>query len=397
MEKLFELSERKIRRTRLDFKRYLFDEIRHENRLICIKGARGVGKTTLLLQYMKEYFPEPGKALYVSLDQLYFTNNTLSDLADQFIKNGGEALFIDEVHKYPEWSREIKNIYDFYDDIKIVFTGSSLLKLHTGEGDLSRRAVNYYLPELSFREFIHLNHKIVLPAFSMEEILKNHETVAAKILGKIKPIPLFNEYLKFGNYPYSLGNRENYLQQLSATIIFILENDLPSIHHIDFFSIQKIKKLLYIISEIVPFKPNISELAVKTGATRTTILQYLDFLEKASVINLLKSGKKGMTHLSKPEKIYLRNPNLLYALAPDIPDKGTLRETFFFNQLSVKSNVNYTEKGDFIVDSKYTIEVGGKTKNTNQIKDIKNSFVVADDIETGYKNKIPLWLFGFLY
>lgn len=397
MEKLFEHSQQKLQSGKTTFKRYLYSNINWNSRLICIKGARGVGKTTLMIQRMKDLKADPHEMLYISLDDFYFSNYSLLETAEQFSKSGGRYLFIDEVHKYPSWSREIKNIFDFNEGLNVVFSGSSLLEITKGEGDLSRRSLNYDLHELSLREFIALEYDHHFNEIKLSDLFSDHTKFAENICKKIKPIAAFKNYLREGCYPYYYEDKENYQERLAATINYVIETDLPGIQKIDYYSIIKIKKLLYIIAESVPFKPNISELALKTGMTRTTVLFVLDYLERASIIQLLKSSKKGMSQLAKPEKIYLRNPNIYYALAQTGPEAGNLRETFFMNQLSALHTVNYSEKGDFLIDNKFTIEVGGKDKNIEQIKDIKNSYIAADNIEFGYKNKIPLWLFGFTY
>jgi len=397
MEKLFETSSLKLRSIKIDFERYLAVKIDWKDRLIAIMGARGCGKTTLLLQYIKRNYPQSEDALYISLDDIYFTTNRLIDVIDDFVKQGGRYLFIDEVHKYTGWSREIKNAYDTYADLKIVFTGSSMLQVHKSEGDLSRRAVVYEMLGLSFREYLIMNSGKEFPVLTVMDIINNHVSLSKKIATEIKPLMEFKNYLKHGYYPYFLENKSTYLQRLSATVNLVLELDLPSVERIDYSTIHKLKKLLYIIATSVPFKPNIEKLSQQTNATRGSVLLYLDYLRKAQLIGLLKSPKAGDGYMNKPEKIYLNNTNLMYALEHEQPSIGTVRETFFMNQLQAESKVHYTEKGDFLIDKNKVFEIGGKNKTFDQIKDLKNSFIAADGIETGFKNKIPLWLFGFLY
>ena len=397
MEQLISNSIKKIENTNLDFKRFIIDEINWKRRLIGIKGARGTGKTTLLLQYIKENFGISDEVLYISLDNIYFTDNKLVNLADTFAKSGGKHLFIDEVHKYPDWSREIKNIYDDYPELKIVFTGSSILEIDKSEVDLSRRAVIYELPALSLREFIAIKYGIETKVYSLSGILDNHKDFASQINKKIKPIKEFNNYNRYGAYPFFIEAELEYSDHIKMIINLILETDLPASTSIDYNSIIKIKQLLYVISESVPFQPNISKLSNKIGVTRDTLIKYLFYLEKAHLIALLRSNTKGISKMAKPDKIYLNNSNLLYALQPNLVNSGTIRETFFHNQLSVKHKVELPKNGDFIVDDKYVFEIGGRGKTKKQIINIQNAYIVADNIEYGFKNKIPLWLFGFLY
>jgi len=397
MEKLVETSSFKIRGIKDEFERYLTGIIDWNDRLIAIIGARGCGKTTLMLQYLKRNYSKPGEALYLSLDDIYFTTNKLIEVVDEFLKQGGQYLFIDEVHKYVGWSREIKNAYDTYPGLKIVFTGSSMLQVHKSDGDLSRRAIVYEMRGLSFREYLMMHSKKEFPVLKLIDIVNNHVALATKISTEIKPLMEFKNYLRYGYYPYFLENKDNYLQRLSSTVNLILESDLPAVERMDYSTIHKIKKLLYVIATTVPFKPNIEKLSKQINATRGSTLLYLDYLRKAQLIGVLKSTKAGDGYMNKPEKLYLNNTNLMYALEPEQPDIGTLRETFFMNQLQADGEVHYTDKGDFLVKSKMLFEVGGKNKTFDQSKEVKNSFIAADGIEIGYKNKIPLWLFGFLY
>ena len=397
MDTLFQNSITKVKKVNTRFKRYLLYRINWNDRLIVIKGARGVGKTTLILQYIKETFGITDSILYVSLDNIWFAENTIVSLADQFAKNGGTHLFLDEVHKYPGWAREIKNIYDDYPDLNLILTSSSSLQILQGNADLSRRVAIYQLHEMSLREFILLHYQLELPVISIKEIILNHIGKAAEYTEKIKPVKLFNEYLKFGAYPYSIENKDNYWQRLHNTLIITLESDLTAILNIEYGAVVKLKKLMYVIATSPPFKPNISELSSKIGVSRDTLLKYLQYLKNAHMINLLKTEKKGMSYLAKPEKIYLNNPNLLFAILQEQKNTGTLRETFFYNQLSESNDLFYTPSGDFKINNQSIIEIGGKNKTNKQIKGISNSYLALDDIEIGYQNTIPLWLFGFLY
>ena len=381
------------------FKRYLIDEIDWNYRLIGVSGARGSGKTILLLQEMKRLAKEKKNILYVSLDDIHFTNNTLIDFADDFYRNGGKYLFLDEVHKYTNWSQEIKNIYDTIPNLNIVFTSSSALEIHKGSHDLSRRAIVYNLHGLSFREYVEFNYKIKLPLLSLDNILNISTFELGDIHSKIKILPAFKEYLEYGYYPFFKDVKKRYLKQLSTTVNLVMEVDLPAIHRIDFSSVIKLKKLLSIISLIVPYTPNIESLAKEVETTRPTLLKYLHFLNKAQIINILNKEGKGMNTMTKPDKLYLNNTNLSNAFGGvDNVNVGTIRETFFLNQLSVLHKVNFPKnKSDFIVDGKYSFEVGSRNKTHKQIVDIENSYIVSDDIDYRVNNKIPIWLFGLMY
>lgn len=397
MDRVLDKSTKKIQQTELKFVRYLDKLINWDRRLIGIKGARGTGKTTLLLQYLKKKFGTSETALYVSLDDVYFSANKLVELANQFAKNGGQVLVLDEVHKYPNWSREIKNIYDDYAELQIIFTGSSILDIDKAEYDLSRRAVLYELNNLSLREYIELKNDQKLPSFTLNEIISSHRDISVQITNDIKPIKEFNSYLQNGAYPFFLETGDDYHQHISRIINLILETDLPASISIDFNSVVKLKKLLYIISESVPFSPNISNLSSAMEVNRDTVIRHLHYLERAKLLYLVQSAGKGISKMSKPAKIYLENPNLMMALNAEKTNLGNLRETFFINQLKSLCEVEIPKKGDFLVDSKHLFEIGGKSKTYHQIANIENSYVAADDIEFGSGNKIPLWLFGFLY
>ena len=397
MERLFEGFLTKLKGVESYFIRYLNAQIDWTDRLIGIKGGRGTGKTTLLLQHIQIHIKPGVEVLYVSLDELYFTSHTLTDLADDFVKAGGRHLFLDEVHKYPGWSREIKNLYDTYKDLQIVFTGSSMLEISKGDADLSRRAVVYELTGLSFREFLLIEKRLTFPVVKWQDILVDHVDMAQDISKKLKPLPSFKDYLKFGYYPYFQENKKNYHQRLAATINLVIESDLPAIEHVDYSTIQKLKKLLYILSTSVPFKPNIQKLSEQIHATRGSTLLYLDYLKNAQLLSLLRGETEGNSYMNKPDKIYLNNTNLLYALAPENANVGTLRETFFYNQLQSTSSITSSERADFTINKKMTFEIGGKNKPTDQIKGLSNMYIAADEIEIGLRNKIPLWLFGFLY
>ena len=397
MTTLFEKHLRKINATPMHFTRSIMDTIRWEARLIGIKGARGVGKTTLLLQYIKKNLPIDKATLYVSLDSIWFTENTLSALADQFVKQGGNYLFLDEVHKYPNWSQELKNIYDDYPELKIVFTASSLLEILNARADLSRRAVVYTMQGLSYREYVNLNLGLQLPKYTLSEILDQHVSIASEINKKIKPLQYFNDYLHHGYYPFFQEVPELYFYRIEEVLNLILEIELPLLRKVEVAYIAKLRQLLQIISQSVPFVPNVSKLSERIGVNRNTFVSYLYFLEEAHITRNLYKDAKGITQLQKPNKIYLENTNLQYALSPDQANIGTIRETFFLNQVSVHHKLEYIDESDFLVDHQYIFEIGGKSKNHKQIKNLKQSYLALDDLEYGMANKIPLWLFGFLY
>lgn len=396
MERLIRTSNSALNRTPADFERYLLKEINWDHQLIGVSGARGSGKTILLLQYMKSLSKDKF-ALYVSLDDVYFSENKLVYFAEEFHSKGGTHLLLDEVHKYPNWSQELKNIYDNLPDLKIVFTSSSALEIYKGSHDLSRRAVVYHLHGMSFREFLELKYKIKRKAFSLEEILTNHVNISANITKEFKPLPLFAEYLKSGYYPFFKKFGTDYSRQLINTVNLAVETDLPAIHRIDFNSIIKIKKLLFILSKNTPYTPNIEALAKQIGSTRDTLLKYLYYLDKAHIIKWLGRDKFGINYLSKPDKLYLNNTNIAYALGDTIADIGTIRETFFLNQLSANHGVTYPKKTDFLVDDSYYFEIGGRNKTKKQIVDLTHAFIVKDDVEFGFENSIPLWIFGLMY
>ena len=397
MKNLIQQFQARLKTVKVDFRRYLYSEINWNNRLIAIVGARGVGKTTLLLQHIKEQHSDLNEVLYVSLDNLYFGKHILSDFVDEFVKLGGKYLFIDEVHRYPNWSIEIKNIYDNYPELNIVITGSSALDIHKGKGDLSRRIIIYKLNGLSFREFIELKYKINFNTYTLDEITENAIDIAQEINSKIKPIKLFKEYLEIGYYPFFIEQEDHYYERIEQAVSEILENDLPAMEPIDFSAVYNLKKLLMIIAEIVPFKPNVSKLSQQIGINRDTLVKYLYWLQRADLLLLLTTDTYGIAKMNKPDKVYLNNPNLIFALSENNANVGTVRETFFYNQLRVQHKITYPDKADFLVDKKYLFEVGGKNKTQKQIAGIENAFIAADNIEYAFANTIPVWMFGFMY
>jgi len=378
------------------FRRDFMDEIDWNEPLLFILGARGVGKTTLVLQHIKERFGNNAAALYISMDDLALSNFTLLSMAKHHAQNGGTHLFVDEIHKYQNWSQELKNIRDKIKELKVVVSGSSILDIYKGNADLSRRSVVYNLHGLSFREYLNIELKLNLPKFSLEEILKEHENLTPQLLEQFKPLQHFPTYLKYGYFPFYLEGIKNYHHKLGNVLNVVLEQDMALLESVDLVKIPKIRKLIYLLSTQVPYQPNITKLAETLEIDRITLLHYLNSLQKASVLNLVRLNGKLYTQLTKPDKIYLQNTNLLY-LSQSAVNIGTLRETFFANQVGINHQLTLAQQGDFIIDNTYTIEVGGAHKNFNQIANIQNSYLAIDDLPQGIKNKIPLWLFGFMY
>lgn len=398
MEKLIELFRKKMTGPLPAFERELERKINWNARLISVRGSRGTGKTTLFLQHIKKTFSNNlNKVLYVNLDNIYFSNNTLVELAEKFASRGGTHLFIDEVHKYENWSKEIKNLYDDFPELHIAFTGSSLLEILNGRADLSRRTLVYELTGLSFREYLSLIKAHDFPIFTLEEILKNNEQISAEIASKIKPFEFFDDYLSFGYYPYFLEGKDDYFNRLNETLNMILEVELPMLRGLEIAYIPRIKKLLAVIGESAPFIPNITQLAAKIGISRQTLLIYLKYLEDAKLINQLYKKSRGLSVLEKPEKILMENTNLIELFNGENVNTGSRRETFVLNQLLHSHKVDFSEESDFFVDSKYTFEVGGKNKKRKQIQEIPDSYIIADDIEFGTDRRIPIWLLGFMY
>lgn len=395
MQQLLETHRHQINSLEIRFRRNL--NIDWNDRLIGLTGARGVGKTTFLLTHILENLNNTPHALYASLDDIYFANTTLVELADNWVKKGGQYLFLDEIHKYPNWAQELKNIYDRYKKLKVVFTGSSVLHIYTGNADLSRRAVGYSMEGLSFREFVNIEAGTSFEKVTLEEIVNNHVAISHEIVKKIKPLAYFDDYLKYGYYPFYLESTGSYHNKLMNTVNLMLEIDLPYLRHVEVKYVHKLKKLLYILTHAVPYQPNVSKLATDMEVSRNTVMLYLNYLEESRLLNLLRSKASSDAMLAKPEKVYLHHPNLLHAIDSKAVNKGNERETFFYNQVNNVYKTEYTTMGDFLVDGGYTFEVGGKSKKKKQVKEIKDSYIAADMIEYGHENTIPLWLFGFLY
>ena len=389
MEKLYELFYRKLKNTPVEFLRYKYNLIKWESRAFGLVGPRGVGKSTMLLQYIKQNL-DTKDTLYVSADNLYFAEHKLVDLADRFVKMGGKHLFIDEIHKYEGWSRELKQIYDSYDDLQLVISGSSILDIYKGMADLSRRMPIYEMQGLSFREYLRLFHGIDVPVYSMEDIL----THKAVINGIEHPLPLFHDYLKRGYYPF--GRDAEFEIELMQVINQTMEIDIPMHIKANVSVGRKLKSLIMVVSKSVPFKPVMQKLADVTGISRNDIPDYLIYMERAGMISQLRNATGGLRGLGKVEKLYLDNTNLIYALAPEHADTGNVRETFFMNQTRVCNDVRSSDISDFEIDNK-VFEIGGRKKGQKQIENASDGYIVKDDIESGYANVIPLWAFGLNY
>lgn len=389
MEKLFEYSNKLIKEADTSFLRYMYNEINWQSRMIGLIGPRGVGKTTLVLQYIKQNL-NPAETLYVTAEDFYFVDNRITELVDTFVKYGGKYLFIDEIHKYKDWAKELKLIYDYHKELKVVFTGSSVLDIKKGASDLSRRAVIYNMQGLSFREYLQLFHNISAKTYSLEEILQHK----VEITDLKRPLPLFADYLKRGYYPFAL--EEDFEIRLGQIINQTLENDIPMYADMNVATGRKLKQLLAIISKSAPFKPNMTKIAEMLSASRNNISDYCLYIEEAGMIAQLRDNTGGIRGLGKVDKIYLDNTNLIYNLAEDTSNVGNIRETFFLNQMRVKHNVFASPVADFLIDDK-TFEVGGKNKGQKQIKEVENRYVVKDDIENGFLNIIPLWQLGLTY
>lgn len=396
IQPLFDNYHRKIAKIDTRFKRYLYHQINWDTRIIGIKGARGVGKTTMLLQHIIENYEDIDKTLYASLDDLWFASHSLIDLVDWADQHGMTRLYLDEVHRYGQWAQTLKNIYDSYPDINIIYTSSSLLIMDNAKVDLSRRQTTYTLYGMSFREYLVFSDIIHFDAIPLDNLLERHVQYAMQITKKTKIATQFEDYLYHGYYPFFREAGEDFPSRLREMISVVAENDLPAVENMSFETLQKVKKLIMIISENVPFEPNMSELWKQLATNNELGLRMLYSLDKAQILSLLTSNVKNYKYLYKPEKIFLGNTNLMNVLCPTV-NKGNERETFFNSQLSVAHNVKSPHKGDFFVDEKYLFEVGGHKKSFEQIADMPDSFLAIDDTEVGYGNRIPLWMFGFIY
>jgi predicted AAA+ superfamily ATPase len=393
---IVEFYHSKLSQVSLDFKRYLYPQINWDSSVIGIMGERGVGKTTMLLQRIKEKYANPDDTFYISLDHYWFGTHELQDLIKFMYKRGITEFYIDEVHKYKGWSGILKTLVDELHDLRIVYTGSSLLEIDNAKVDMSRRQTPYTLKGMSFREYLEYDGILKMNAVTLEELLSNHVPIAMDIVSKTKVLVAFDTYLHTAVYPFYRDAGKDFLVRLKEVVDTVIESDLPAVEKITYDTVDKCKKLLMIIAENVPLQPNVDKLATSLGTTRDTLLKLLYKLDKAEILELLTVELKSYKKLVNPEKIYLGNTNLMYALSPKI-EIGTLRETFFIDQCASVGTVQMPPKGDFLVNGKYLFEVGGEGKTFDQIADIPNSYLAVDGIETGYGARIPLWMFGLLY
>lgn len=401
MESLFKRHDAYLSRVPMEYIRDFMQRVNWNSRLLVIRGPKGVGKSTLMQQYIKQHFPAGDRhVLYCSADTNYFSTHTLLDLAENFVMMGGKWLFIDEVHKYPGWSREIKEIYDLYKELHIVMSGSSLIQINDGQADLSRRIMPYDMPGLSLREFIHLDTGLDIQPTSLNQLLEKPSEVCMDIISKCHPLEHFSRYRQFGYYPFYFESKHEYYDKLENTVNYIIDVELTKYRSLDVGNTRQVKALLHVISQMTPYEVDISKLSKASGISRQSTLKYLTNLEEANLIRRVFTNLMNVTDLQKPDKIYLDNPNLLYTLCLEKPEIGTVRETFFANQLaSAGHKIEYAgyKKGDFRIDGNIVVEVGGQDKGFSQVADQENAYVAADDIESAYMRKIPLWAFGFLY
>lgn len=389
MEQLIELFKRLLNLTDTTFVRYLHDRIDWSSRMIGITGPRGVGKTTMLLQHIKRYLPVDN-TLFVNADDIYFAEHRLFDLASEFYKYGGKHLYIDEIHKYQDWSKELKMIYDYFPDLQVVFTGSSILEIYKGNADLSRRVLSYYLQGLSFREYLAMAKNIYLPVYTLSEILG----LKVEMPETERPLALFKEYIEKGYYPFF--SDPGYEIRLRNIVNTTVENDIPAYANLNPASTKKIRQLLYVISKSIPFKPNFTKIGQMIDLHRNQVADFMFYLEKAGIIAQSREKTEGVRQLGKVEKTYMDNTNLAYALSDNIPEIGNIRETFFLSQMKINNTVFSSDKADFQIDG-ITFEIGGPNKGQKQIQGMENAYIVKDEIEYGYRNIIPLWHFGFNY
>ncbi len=397
METIITRCRRLLNLTQTDHVRDIINDINWDCRLIAIRGAKGVGKTTLMLQYLKMHGCDFRTMLYVSIDSAYFTRHTLLDFAGEFYRKGGKHLFLDEVHKYSNWSNEIKEIYDEYPDMKVVLSGSSLLSLKSGEADLSRRCIPYDIQGLSFREYLDIVCGIRFPKIALADLLASPNGLCEAVTGACRPLSFFSDYIHEGYYPFILEGREEYPVRIENVVNYIIEVELPQLCGVGVSNIRKLKALMSVLSGSVPMQVDIQKLSATIGVSRVTLLGYLQHLSNARLLNLLYSSEDNLKKLQKPDKIFVENPNIAASLTLNGINKGTMRECFMVNQLRQSHLVEYSRAGDLLIDNRYTIEIGGRSKDGRQIAGMPDSYIASDDTEYAYGNKIPLWAFGFLY
>lgn len=394
--KLDRAYRRRIAAVPMAFRRAPAGAIDWDDRLICLKGPRGCGKTTTLFQRIKTAFPDPSQALYASLDNLWFANRDVADLVEDHYTHGGTHVFLDEVHHFPGWQTLLKNLYDDFPSLHFVYTGSSMLRLDRMEGDLSRRQIAYDLPGLSFREYLLFACGVAIPPVPFPRLLEEHPAIAGRICARIRVLPAFEAYLRSGYYPFFKEVKRGFPQRLAQIAAQVLESDYPAVEDVTLSSIRKARKMLMILADRIPQKVNFEKLCRELETDRNQGLKMLDALRRGGLLGLLSDRARSLKSLSRPDKIYLGDPNLMHALSPD-PDVGTLRETFFFNQVRQVLPVHYPSRGDFLVDGRWLFEVGGRSKTFAQIADAPDSYLAVDDTEIGSRHRIPLWTFGLLY
>lgn len=398
MESLFKKHRILISQTSTEIVRELMKSVNWEKQLVSIRGSRGVGKTTLMRQYIKQrYGVNAGEALYCVMDSMYFTNHTLLETAERFHIMGGKHLFLDEVHKYPTWSKEVKEIIDLWPDMKITFTGSSLIQILNADADLSRRVLSYDMAGLSFREYLRFYKHIELPVYSLKQILTNADAVCDAVGALCHPQSLFEEYLRVGYYPFFDGDEQEYYSRIENVVSFIIDQEMTQFCGVEASYTRKLKAMMLFLANNLPYDVNIAKLSSYLELNKSTVLSYLSSMKKAELLHLLYADNKSVTKMQKPDKIYVQNPNMLYALSTE-HNVGTLRECFVVNQLAVGHTIEYGKaQGDFLIDGSITVEVGGKDKTFDQIADIPNSYILADSMEFPVGKKLPLWIVGLLY
>ena len=398
METLVKKHRMYISQVSMDIVRERINDINWEKPLVAIEGSRGVGKTTMIRQYIRRtYGTNAGEALYCVMDSIYFSSHSLLDLAERFHQMGGRHLFLDEVHKYPHWSKEIKEINDLYPELKITFTGSSLIQILNADADLSRRALSYTMEGLSFREYLHFYKGIIIPRYSLDDILNNADTICEKMNRLCRPQKMFEEYLRTGFYPFYDGSEVEYYSRIENVVNFIIEQEMTEFCRVEPSYTRKLKAMLLFLAGNIPYEVNISKLASYLEISKNTVLSYLDSMKRAELLHLLYADNKTVTKMQKPDKIFIHNPNMLYALANQC-QIGTVRECFVVNQLSARHTVEYGKSvGDFKIDGSITLEVGGEKKTFDQIADIPNSYILADNLEYPVGKKLPLWIVGLNY
>ncbi len=391
---LSKLSKRFLSLKVSSYRRFLYEQIDFSAKIIGIVGGRGSGKTTLMHQYAKSSKYKASQILYISCDHPSVINENIYDIADDFYTHGGKLLLLDEIHKIKDFSTHIKAIYDFT-DLQVIFSGSSAMNIRHEIGDLSRRALVYTMPVLSFREYLALKNIVHLKAYTLEEIVTSHEDIVVDIMAEIKPLEHFSDYLEYGAYPFFKEGINSYSNRLLEVVNTTIDSDLASIFSISYEKLDALKKVLYMLCSTTPYEVNKSKLSSNAGISWSTLSKYLEYMQKGSLLNIIR-GSKGHKTIQIPNKVLLNNPNLFAVLCAKA-DIGAIRESFIVSQLLNNHQVHYHHQGDFLVDEKYIFEVGGKSKDAKQIVDLKNAYLAIDDLESGYDNVIPLWLFGFLY